>query len=212
MKSRAFLRILVSLVFICALQIACNFPLAVQEAATQTVPTATLELPSLELTAAAPQDIQASPTEETPPQTAIPVPTYESGGKPNLALNKPVTASADSEGMLASMAVDGSLSTIWNAHDFPPAWIQIDLQSPQTVGLIRLYVSQTPAGATVHEVLGGDGMGGWQTLHTFSGSTNAGQVLEAQADTPWEGIRLIKIQTSESPSWVAWAEIEVYEP
>jgi len=35
------------------------------------------------------------------------------------------------------------------------------------------------------------------------------QVLEAAPDSPWQGIRYLRVETLSSPSWVSWREIEV---
>jgi hypothetical protein len=54
--------------------------------------------------------------------------------------------------------------------------------------------------------------GSYRELHVFSGSTKTGDVLEYLPPAPWEGIRYLRIETSASPSWIAWREIEVFAP
>ena len=36
-----------------------------------------------------------------------------------------------------------------------------------------------------------------------------GQVLEYTAPQPWQGIRFVRIETTSSPSWVSWHEVQV---
>jgi len=46
-------------------------------------------------------------------------------------------------------------------------------------------------------------------LHTFSGPTSDSDVLVFAPFEPVRGKRLLRIETTLSPSWVAWREIEV---
>jgi len=129
----------------------------------------------------------------------------------NIAMGKQARTSRSLRDNPPSMAVDGSLNTWWGAGDFPPQWIELDLQTAVSIGKIRLMVSQSPAGETLHLVWGkGPGAGeGYRLLHEFRGLTEDWQVLEYSPPAPWTGIRLIKIETRESPSWVSWREIEI---
>jgi hypothetical protein len=76
------------------------------------------------------------------------------------------------------------------------------------VGGIRLAVSQFPEGETEHRVLGRRG-GELIELHRFSALTRDGMTLEFTPDSPWLDLTAIRIETRDSPSWVAWREIEV---
>jgi hypothetical protein len=105
-------------------------------------------------------------------------------------------------------AVDGQPAQ-WGAGADAPQWIQIDLGAPATVRLIRLVVSQWPAGDTVHQVWGGGPGEDLRLLHEFRGYTEGDQVLEFVPDVPLEGIQTVRVVTLESPSWVGWKEIEV---
>lgn len=132
-------------------------------------------------------------------------------GSTNLALGKPVTASAAGEGA-ATNAVDGSVGTAWLSGTDPPQWIEVDLQQPATVGAVRLVVAQYPAeGATTHRVwTKGPGAGDAYVLReTLAGTTRDGQTLEARAGAPWANVRYVRVETTQSPSWVAWKEIQV---
>lgn len=127
----------------------------------------------------------------------------------NLALKKTVQVSRAMPGFDGSLAVDGDAGTLWNSGDGPPEWIQIDLGQPYTISAIRLVISQYPAGATVHQVWGGADAGSLSLLHEFSGPTGEPGALEFKPSPVWTKVRYIKILTTQSPSWVAWREIEV---
>ncbi len=102
-----------------------------------------------------------------------------SGPGANLAFGKKVTASHYIKGFEPQRAVDGSPDTWWGAGDFPQQWVEIDLGSPSTIASIRLKISQSPTGLTVHRLLiKGPGTGGQFTLlHEFKGNTNDLDVL-----------------------------------
>ena len=133
----------------------------------------------------------------------------------NLALGKSVVASgqyAGGGGGTAAQAVDGDTSTAWNSGGFPPQWIQIDLGAPHTITDIKLNVGQSPTGQTTHNVYasatGADAS--WQLITTFQGDTTDGQVLDYAPASAVVGMRYIKVETTASPSWVAWKEIDVF--
>ncbi len=127
----------------------------------------------------------------------------------NVALGRPVTASAEAQGP-AELAVDGRYETSWGAGDDAPQWIEIDLGGVVSVGQIRLLTAQYPAGETDHVVLGRGADGSLRVLAELRGVTDGGQLLEHTPSAPWTGIRAIRIETRSSPSWVAWAEVEVW--
>lgn len=132
-------------------------------------------------------------------------------GTTNLALGKPVAASAVAEGTAAN-AVDGSVGTAWLSGNDPPQWIEVDLQQVATIGAVRLVVAQYPAeGTTTHRVwTKGPGDGDAYVLReTLAGTTKDGQTLESRSGAPWAGVRFVRVETTQSPSWVAWKEIEV---
>jgi len=128
----------------------------------------------------------------------------------NIAFLKPSKASRFLTTNAPSMAFDGKPSNWWGAGDLPLQWIEVDLQTPSTIEKVRLLVSQSPAGETVHRVLGKASAGeAYDVLHEFRGFTNDNDVLEYAPPTPWSGIRFIRTETVTSPSWVSWREIEV---
>ena len=132
----------------------------------------------------------------------------------DLALRKPVRASASSSVQPPEFAVDGALSTAWNSGDFAPQWIEIDLQALVPVRKIRLVVNQQPDGSTVHRVWGRGAAStdADQLLYEFRGSTTQGQVLEATLPGLGQIVRFVKVETIQSPAWVSWLEVEIYGP
>jgi hypothetical protein len=129
----------------------------------------------------------------------------------NLALDKVARTSSVHGGQTGAMAVDGDPGTAWNSGGFPLQWIQIDLGQDHDITEIRLTVSQHPAGHTIHVVYGqGAGTSGrFDQLHIFRGTTADSDVLIFRPGEPLRGIRTLRIETTTTPSWVGWREIEV---
>ena len=141
------------------------------------------------------------------PDPCDPVP-----GPGNLALNRPVTASASVDGP-ATNVVDGLMATSWGAGGYPQQWIEIDLGAPVSIGRIRLFVAQTPNGLTTHSVEGRElPTDPWTQLHEFNGFTNDGSVIEQIPGSPWTNVRYLRVNTTAGVSWVAWREIEIFAP
>lgn len=133
------------------------------------------------------------------------------GAGANLALGKPVSVSNQISGQAGMFAVDGDLGTWWGSGGGPPQWIQIDLGATHSIQAVRLTTSQDPAGKTVHKLLGkgASSSGGFQLLYTFTGDTVDGQTLTFTPLQPLKGIQIIRVETTVSPSWVSWREIEI---
>ena len=128
----------------------------------------------------------------------------------NLAHGKPATTSASLPDQPPSAAVDGDPETIWNAGGLPTQWIEIDFGSVFDLDRLVLLPAQTPDGPTVHQVWGRGDSGDYRLFHEFRGSTADGVALDVSPVSYWSGIRYLKIETTESPSWVAWREIAVF--
>jgi hypothetical protein len=76
--------------------------------------------------------------------------------------------------------------------------------------LIRLVPSQYPAGRTVHLISGsGPDTGGLVELGAIDRETNDSDYFVLAAGSPWLDLDTIRVETTSSPSWVAWREIEV---
>jgi hypothetical protein len=144
-----------------------------------------------------------APVEQPDPCNPEPLP------RSNLAFGKRATASRSLPEEPPEHAVDGQPAR-WGAGADAPQWIQVDLGAPATVGRVRLVVGQSPAGETVHQVWGGGSGEELRLLHEFRGYTEENQILEFAPEEPLSGIQIVRIVTLESPSWVAWKEIEVF--
>ncbi|MBM2843958.1 MAG: type protein, partial [Anaerolineales bacterium] len=110
----------------------------------------------------------------------------------------------------AGQAVDGDTETVWSAGGHPTQWIEIDLGETFDIDRVVLTVAQDPEGVTAHQVSGRGESGAYRLLHQSRGQTTDGQQLEVSSSAAWAGVRYLKIETTESPSWVAWREIEVF--
>jgi len=118
------------------------------------------------------------------------------------------TASSSTPADLPKLAFDGDVTTAWSAGGPAPSWIQLDLGQPVTISKVRLNVSQTPPGATTHEISGGPTPDSLTLIGTLDGNTTEDQWLEL--NQPANNVRYVKIETLKSPSWVSWREIEIY--
>lgn len=127
----------------------------------------------------------------------------------NVALNKPTLASRALPDRPASLAVDGQFDNWWGAGDFAPQWIEIDLEASCAIASVRLLASQDPAGNTLHRVWGHQPGKSERLLHEFRQTTTDLSWLEYTPTTAVDGIRWLRVETLESPSWIAWREIEV---
>jgi hypothetical protein len=122
--------------------------------------------------------------------------------------NKSVTASASHSDHPPSHATDGRMTTMWNSGRLSPGWIRIDLGQPHKVTSLRLLVAQNPAGASIHDVYFRTSRGEETRVKTFNQPTSEGQWLTFSTDR--SNVRYVIVKTRQSPSWLAWGEIEVY--
>jgi hypothetical protein len=137
---------------------------------------------------------------------------YQREGKGgNVALGKAVVFSSQTGNLTGPFAVDGDFGTLWNSGGGPKQWIEIDLGRNYNIMEIRLTTSQYPAGRTVHTIHVKSTDGQFTLLTTFDGDTTDGQTLTFAPEEPLRTIRYIRVETIESPSWVAWREIEVID-
>lgn len=145
-----------------------------------------------------------APVNQSDPCVAVEVPND------NLAYDKPVRASASLPEEPAAYAVDDDPTTQWGAGNFPIQWIEVDLQDSYQISEVRLMVAQWPEGNTIHKVQTRSSTADtYSTVHEFDGFTHEGDWLVFTPDAPLENVQYIRIQTVASPSWVAWAEIQV---
>jgi len=99
----------------------------------------------------------------------------------------------------------------WNSGGFAPQWIVIDLGAHYVIAEVRLHVIQSPVGQTAHhlQVRGPATNNEYVLLETLQGATADARWVEFTLPEPLEGIRYIRVETTGSPSWVSWREIEV---
>jgi hypothetical protein len=122
-------------------------------------------------------------------------------------------ASSSWEQQTPDRAFDGAGDTVWNAGNYAPQWIETDLGGVTQLASLALLTTQMPDGPTTHEVwVSNEPIGADCTraklAHTFKGITHSGQRLAI--DLPRDlRARHVQIRTTRSPSWVAWAEIEL---
>lgn len=135
---------------------------------------------------------------------------FEPAPLSNLAYGNLVTASNYLHDSPPGNVVDGG-DAIWNAGAGAPQWIEVDLGALATIAEIRLWVAQDPAGETTHRILVRDAGGNLTEVHRFSQVTADGDWLEFTPDAPLEGVLAVRIETTRSPSFVAWREIELYQ-
>ncbi|MCP4873342.1 MAG: discoidin domain-containing protein [Proteobacteria bacterium] len=105
----------------------------------------------------------------------------------NLALVASASASGEMGGAPASAAADGDPDTAWNAGDFAPAWIELELSEPALIFSIRLGIAQSPDGPTQHLLQFGFGDGPLSTVHVFEGDTWGGSWLSWLNPWNWFG-------------------------
>jgi hypothetical protein len=98
----------------------------------------------------------------------------------NRALFKSVSATSSTGAGSSNFAVDGDSSTPWNAGDFSPATITIDLGKEIPIAKVRMHVAQNPEGTTTHHLYFGDANMKFTKAHTFIGHTKNGDWLTYQ--------------------------------
>jgi hypothetical protein len=88
---------------------------------------------------------------------------YGTLATPNLALNRPATASSIESGFSASSAVDGSLSTRWSSMFSDPQWIYVDLGSRYTLN--RVVLNWEAAYGKAYKIQVSDDATKWTTVY-----------------------------------------------
>lgn len=130
------------------------------------------------------------------------------------ALAQPVPISIGNTSGAATpgyQAADGNPGTSWNAGGPPTQWIDIDLQYDRNISRLRMLPEQWPAGLTTHNVYGRTSGGTWYAMGTLSGYTSDNQWIQLNTADPLVAVRYLVVQTTQSPSWVAWREFEAWD-
>ncbi len=129
----------------------------------------------------------------------------------NLAFGRPVTASSDFPGWLAPYAVDAdTVDTAWNAGNYGPAWIEVDLGSDVHIDRVEGLAAVSPPASFKHSVSGRTSAGVTYNLSVFlcSASNHDRVVIPCAAEPP--AVRYVRV-TSESPlSWIAWWDLRIF--
>jgi hypothetical protein len=130
----------------------------------------------------------------------------------NHALDATATATASLADQGPALAIDGGIVSAWNAGASAPQAIEIDLGAIVEVSRVELAIAQDPSGPTIHRVFGRQSTADpWTLLHEFAGTTAGGEWLVHDLGSP-VALRQIRIETTASPSFVAWSEIRVVGP
>lgn len=111
----------------------------------------------------------------------------------------------------APMASDGNTYTLWNSGGGAPQSIEIDLGSDRTFSRLRMLPAQSPAGFTRHGIYGSpSNRSGWVYLGEVAGYSSDGLWIQFDNRSDIQ-VRYLSIRTTQSPSWVAWREFQVYD-
>jgi imidazolonepropionase-like amidohydrolase len=133
------------------------------------------------------------------------------GGQNGYLINDAViTGSSFIEGHTPDLLFDQDVETWWSSGSNAPQWIQIDLQQDYFISEIDMITDQYPDGYTVHLLRAKEeNAPDFSLLKTFEGNTQTNQTLTYLAPIPLQTYRYIRVETTQSPSWVAWREITI---
>jgi hypothetical protein len=133
--------------------------------------------------------------------------TYHSRIKNALAPASRITASKSLAPTYPFLAADGNDGSSWISGGVAPQWIQLDLGGTRLVSQVNLTVAQSSMGRTTHIVEAQkEGEINWRAITTFDQVTQDGQKLSFRLSVAGS-YRYIRVNTTRSPSWVAWKEI-----
>ena len=119
----------------------------------------------------------------------------------NLASNATVIASGTYLSDIPENAIDSNTDTYWSSGGLPQQWMAIDLGEKRDITEIQLLVEQMPTGKTSHNIYIDN-----EYIYNWSGETVDGQLLSYVLPKVVNG-QILRIETTTSPSWVAWSEI-----
>lgn len=129
----------------------------------------------------------------------------------NLALDKETRVSNVVDNLGGAFAVDGDPGTLWNSGGGPTQWVEVDLGGEYNILRIELTPSQFPSGETVHRLLVARKDRQFVEANVFKGNTTDGVALIFSPASPISSIQYVRVETTVSPSWVAWREIKVID-
>ena len=110
----------------------------------------------------------------------------------------------------AHRVIDGDPDTIWSSEQHATQWFSVTFDGLYLLEMVEMVVAQAPAGLTTHEVWLGNGTG-TRTLYKRLSDvyTEDGQTLRVEIVPPQTADEVL-ILTLDSPSWVAWRELQVF--
>lgn len=128
---------------------------------------------------------------------------------PNLALNKPATASSlENDGFPASNAVDGSYGSRWSSAFSDPQWFQVDLGASYVIN--RTILNWEAAAGKVYDIQVSDNASNWQTVAAITGG-NGGEDDIVFNDVSARYVRMYGTERT-TPYGYSLYEFEVYGP
>lgn len=120
-------------------------------------------------------------------------------------------ASRESPGQPAGLVLDGRHDA-WNAGDFPPQWIEIDIADGSTVGSIHLTSDQWPWGISRYRIIATLGDGSDVLLADVTRVLANDVIYSTVLSAPVPDVTRVRVETLSGPSWVAWREISIDPP
>jgi type 1 glutamine amidotransferase len=129
-------------------------------------------------------------------------------GGPNLALNKPVTASSVSGNYLAAYVNDGQSGTRWQANAGPNEWIYVDLGQSENIAFVRLSWEAAFAKGFKIQMTDNPAQSNWTTLYTDT--NNTGGVNNISVTGTGRYIRMLGTQQFNTGWGYSLYEFEVY--
>jgi len=133
----------------------------------------------------------------------------------NLALDRPVTASAEeNEEYGVANLVDGSDATWWSAAAGAPQWAEVDLEQDREVSRVEILIGHvSPPGPQTHRIwVRGAGEPGPGTLVAeITADAQQGDVLVAEFE-PVADVRYVRVETVSVDGWVILHELRVFGP
>lgn len=105
-------------------------------------------------------------------------------------------------------AFDGSTCTVWNAGNFAPQSITVDLGTATNIDAIVLVPEMTPNGQVRQRIeLSDDGVT-FASAHRIEAPMASGAPVELVMPKR-ERARFMRVVSDASPSWIAWREIGI---
>jgi hypothetical protein len=125
---------------------------------------------------------------------------------PNLALNKPSTASSVVGGNVANNATDGVATSRWESAFADPQWIYVDLGATYSVN--RVKITWENAYGRDYQVQISDNTSSWTTMRTVTGNT---ALVNDQTGLSGSGRYVRILGTARGTGWgYSIFELEVY--